>query len=45
MDIRGFRPWDIPPFFEKRGFRVPRPRRVERRSQVLTNYVMEKELM
>lgn len=32
------------PFFEKRGYRVLRPQQVERRGQVLTNYVMEKEL-
>lgn len=33
------------PFFENRGYRVLRPRQVERRVQVLTNYVMEKELI
>ena len=33
------------PFFERRGYRVLRPQQVERRSQVLTNYVMEKELI
>ena len=33
------------PFFEKRGYRVLRSQWVERRGQVLTNYVMEKELI
>ena len=33
------------PFFERRGYRVLRPQQVERRGQVLTNYVMEKELI
>lgn len=33
------------PFFEKRGYRLLRPQRVERRGQTLTNYVMEKELI
>ena len=32
------------PFFEKQGYRMLRSQRVERRGQVLTNYVMEKEL-
>lgn len=32
------------PFFERRGYRVLRERRVERRGQTLTNYLMEKEL-
>ena len=31
-------------FFEKQGYRMLRSQRVERRGQVLTNYVMEKEL-
>lgn len=30
------------PFFEKRGYRVLRPQRVERRGQQLENFVMEK---
>ena len=33
------------PFFEARGYRVVRPQQVERRGQVLTNFVMEKELI
>ena len=33
------------PFFERRGYRVLRPQQVERRGQVLTNYVMERELI
>ena len=33
------------PFFERRGYRVLRPQQGERRGQVLTNYVMEKELI
>ena len=32
------------PFFERRGYRVVRPQRVERRGQILENFVMEKEL-
>ena len=32
------------PFFEKQGYRMLRSQRVERRGQVLTNYLMEKEL-
>ena len=32
------------PFFEKQGYRMLWSQRVERRGQVLTNYVMEKEL-
>lgn len=31
-------------FFENRGYRVLRQQQVERRGQVLTNFVMEKEL-
>ena len=33
------------PFFEARGYRIVRPQQVERRGQVLTNFVMEKELI
>ena len=33
------------PFFEQRGYRLLRPQQVERRGQVLTNYVMERELI
>lgn len=33
------------PFFEARGYRVLRRQQVERRGQVLTNFVMEKELI
>lgn len=33
------------PFFEKRGYRALHSQQVERRGQVLTNYVMEKELI
>ena len=32
------------PFFERRGCRVVRPQQVERRGQILENFVMEKEL-
>lgn len=32
------------PFFEKRGYRVVRARRTERRGQTLENFFMEKEL-
>ena len=32
------------PFFEGRGYRVIRPQKVERRGQILENFVMEKEL-
>ena len=32
------------PFFERRGWRVVRAQRVERRGQTLENFVMEKEL-
>ena len=32
------------PFFEKRGYRVRNAQQVERRGQVLANFVMEKEL-
>ena len=32
------------PFFEKRGYRVIRAQRVERRGQTLENFVMEKEM-
>lgn len=31
-------------FFEQRGYRLVRSQQVERRGQVLTNYVMEKEM-
>ena len=33
------------PFFEARGYRVLRAQQVERRGQLLTNYVMEKEMV
>ena len=32
------------PFFERRGYRVVRAQRVERRGQTLENFVMEKEM-
>ena len=32
------------PFFERRGYRVVRAQQVERRDQILENFVMEKEL-
>ena len=32
------------PFFEKQGYRMLRSQRVERRGQVMTNHMMEKEL-
>ena len=32
------------PFFERQGYRVVRPQQVERRGQILENFVMEKEL-
>ena len=33
------------PFFEQRGYRTVEPHQVERRGVVLTNYLMEKELI
>ena len=32
------------PFFEQRGYRVVKEQQVERRGQMLTNYVMVKDL-